>query len=309
MGSVGRAAVAAIVPLAKETFSEFQRHKSQWLAAAISYFTMVAIAPLVIVIVEIAGLVLGHHRVVLHQLYGYLASTAGPSAAHGIQSIVAATFAQRKAGLFAQIVGWVVFVLAAVGLFASLQEALNTVWDVTPKKRGLVDTLKERVLSFGMVLGIAFVLLVSLGINSAMTVAGAALAGVAPLFPSALKVLDFILSLGLITLVFALLFEYLPECRISWRDVWLGAAVSALLFVIGQFLLGWYLGRAGISSSYGTFGGLVVFLIWAFYSAQILLIGAEFTHVYARRFGSQRSGAARGQSVPTPAAHRAAAER
>ncbi|MBV8724686.1 MAG: YihY/virulence factor BrkB family protein [Candidatus Eremiobacteraeota bacterium] len=309
MGTVGRAAVAAIVPLAKETFSEFQRHKSQWLAAAISYFTMVAIAPLVIVIVEIAGLVLGHHRVVLHQLYGYLASTAGPSAAHGIQSIVAATFAQRKAGLFAQIVGWVVFVLAAVGLFASLQEALNTVWDVTPKKRGLVDTLKERVLSFGMVLGIAFVLLVSLGINSAMTVAGAALAGVAPLFPSALKVLDFILSLGLITLVFALLFEYLPECRISWRDVWLGAAVSALLFVIGQFLLGWYLGRAGISSSYGTFGGLVVFLIWAFYSAQILLIGAEFTHVYARRFGSQRSGAARGQSVPTPAAHRAAAER
>ena len=309
MGSVGRAAVAAIVPLAKETFSEFQRHKSQWLAAAISYFTMVAIAPLVIVIVEIAGLVLGHHRVVLHQLYGYLASTAGPSAAHGIQSIVAATFAQRKAGLFAQIVGWVVFVLAAVGLFASLQEALNTVWDVTPKKRGLVDTLKERVLSFGMVLGIAFVLLVSLGINSAMTVAGAALAGVAPLFPSALKVLDFILSLGLITLVFALLFEYLPECRISWRDVWLGAAVSALLFVIGQFLLGWYLGRAGISSSYGTFGGLVVFLIWAFYSAQILLIGAEFTHVYARRFGSQRSERARGQSVPTPAARRAAAER
>ena len=309
MGTVGRAAVAAIVPLAKETFSEFQRHKSQWLAAAISYFTMVAIAPLVIVIVEIAGLVLGHHRVVLHQLYGYLASTAGPSAAHGIQSIVAATFAQRKAGLFAQIVGWVVFVLAAVGLFASLQEALNTVWDVTPKKRGLVDTLKERVLSFGMVLGIAFVLLVSLGINSAMTVAGAALAGVAPLFPSALKVLDFILSLGLITLVFALLFEYLPECRISWRDVWLGAAVSALLFVIGQFLLGWYLGRAGISSSYGTFGGLVVFLIWAFYSAQILLIGAEFTHVYARRFGSQRSERARGQSVPTPAAHRAAAER
>ncbi|MBV9027225.1 MAG: YihY/virulence factor BrkB family protein, partial [Candidatus Eremiobacteraeota bacterium] len=275
----------------------------------ISYFTMVAIAPLVIVIVEIAGLALGHHRVVLHQLYGYLGSTAGPSAAKGIESIVTATFSQRKAGLFAQIVGWVVFVLAAVGLFASLQEALNTIWDITPKKRSLLDTLKERVLSFGMVLGIAFVLLVSLGINSAMTVASAALAGVAPVFPSILKVLDFILSFGLITLVFALLFEYLPECRISWRDVWLGAAVSALLFVIGQFLLGWYLGRAGISSSYGSFGGLVVFLIWAFYSAQILLIGAEFTHVYARRFGSQRSGAARGQSVPKRAARRAAAER
>ncbi|MBV8198454.1 MAG: YihY/virulence factor BrkB family protein [Candidatus Eremiobacteraeota bacterium] len=291
MGSVARNA-AAIVPLAKETLSEFARHKSQWLAAAISYFTMVAIAPLIIVIVEIAGLFLGHHRVVLHHLYGYLASTAGPSAAHGIQTIVAATFSQRKAGVFAQVVGWVVFALAAIGLFSSLQEALNTIWDVTPEKRTLLETAKGRLLSFGMVLGMAFVLLVSLGINSAMTVAASALAGVAPIFPSAMKILDFMVSFGLITLVFALLYEYLPDCRVSWRDVWLGAAVSALLFVVGQFLLGWYLGRAGISSSYGNFGSLVVFLVWAFYSAQILLIGAEFTHVYARRLGSQRSGAA-----------------
>ncbi len=309
MGSVWRDAAAAIVPLAKETFSEFQRHKSQWLAAAISYFTMLAIAPLVIVIVEIAGFFLGHHRVVLHQLYGYLASTAGPSAAHGIQSIVSATFSQRKAGLFAQIVGWIVFFLAAIGLFASLQEALNTVWDIPPEKKGILKTIKDRLLSFGMVLGVAFVLLVSLGINSAMTVAGGALAGVAPVFPSVMKILDFVVSFGLIALVFALLFEYLPECRISWRDVWLGAAVSAALFVVGQFLLGWYLGRAGISSSYGSFGGLVVFMVWAFYSAQILLIGAEFTQVYARRFGSKRSGVARGKAVPAPAARRAAAER
>jgi membrane protein len=290
MGSSERQIAEQIVPLAKATFADFQRHKSQWIAAAIAYFTIFAVAPLVIVIVEIAGLFLGYHRAVFDELYGYLSSTAGPSAADGIQSIVSATFSQRKAGTVAQIVGWIVFVLAAVGLFSSLQEALNTVWDVTPEKKSILETIKGRLLSFGMVLCVAFVLLVSLGLNSVITVAAAAMAHVFPAFPSILKIADFIVSFGLITAVFALLFEYLPECRIAWRDVWLGAAVSALLFVVGQFLLGWYLGRAGISSSYGAFGGIVVFLLWTFYSAQILLFGAEFTHVYAQRFGSLRVG-------------------
>lgn len=282
-------AAAEIIPLAKATLAEFQRHKSQWIAAAVAYFTIFAIAPLVIVVVEIAGLFLGRHQVVLNELYGYLSSTAGPSAAHDIQSIVSATFSQRKAGTIAQIVGWIVFLFAAIGLFTSLQEALNTVWDVTPAKKTILATIKGRLLSFGMVLCVAFVLLVSLGVNSAMTVGAAAMGHVFPAFPSLMKFADFIVSFAFITVVFALLFEYLPECRIAWRDVWLGAAVSALLFVVGQFLLGWYLGRAGINSSYGAFGGIVLFLLWTFYSAQILLLGAEFTHVYARRFGSLRS--------------------
>jgi membrane protein len=298
MGSSGRQVIAEIVPLAKATFADFQRHKAQWLAAAIAYFTIFAIAPLVIVVVEIAGLFLGRHQVVLNELYGYLSSTAGPAAAHGIQSIVTATFSQRKAGMTAQIIGWIVFVFAAIGLFTSLQEALNTVWDVTPEKKTIVETIKGRLLSFGMVLCVAFVLLVSLGLNSVMTVAAAAMAHVFPAFSSLMKLADFIVSFALITAVFAVLFEYLPECRVAWRDVWLGAAVSALLFVVGQFLLGWYLGRAGISSSYGAFGGMIVFLLWTFYSAQILLLGAEFTHVYARRFGSLGSAATHGQ-VPS----------
>ncbi len=291
MGTAWGQAARQIVPVAKETFADFQSHKGPWLAAAIAYFTMFAIAPLVIVIVEISGFVLGHHRAVLDELYGYLSSTAGPSAAHGIESIVSATFSQRKAGVIAQIVGWSVFVLAAIGLFSSLQEALNTVWGVEAEKRSLLETVKGRLLSFGMVLCIAFVLLVSLGLNAAMTVASAAMTHVLPLFPTLMKGADFLVSLVLITAVFALLFEYLPERRIAWRDVWLGAAVSALLFVVGQFLLGWYLGRAGITSSYGSFGGIIVFLLWTYYSAQILLLGAEFTHVYARRFGSLRKNA------------------
>lgn len=288
VGKLASMKASDAVPLAKETFSEFQRHKAGWLAAAIAYFTLFAIAPLIILIVEIAGFFLGEHHSVLERLYAYMSSTAGPSAAHGIQAIVATTFSQRKAGVISQIVGWAVFVVAAVGLFSSLQEALNTVWDVTPEKRSLLETIKQRVFSFGVVLGIAFLLLVSLGLNSALTVASAAMTHVFPGFPTIAKLLDFVVSFAMVTALFALLFEFLPECRIAWRDVWWGAGASALLFVVGQFLLGWYLGRAGVSSGYGSFGGIVVFLIWVNYSAQIMLFGAEFTHVYARRCGSMR---------------------
>ncbi len=298
MGAAWRNLSTQVVPLAKETFAEFQRHKDQWLAAAIAYFTMFAIAPLVIVVVEIAGFFLGSHQGMLNTLYGYMSHTAGPSAAQGIHGIVSATFAQRKSGVLMQIVGWVIFILAAVGLFNSLQEALNTVWDVTAEKKTFLETLKARVPAFGVVLAIAFLLLVSLGVNAVLTVAGAALMHIAPFFPTIAKILNFFVSLALITALFALLFEYLPERRIAWRDVWLGAGVSALLFVIGQFLLGWYLGRAGVSSGYGAFGGLVVFLVWVNYSAQIMLLGAEFTHVYARRQGSLSPMATRGEIRP-----------
>lgn len=282
-----RAFAPQIVPLAKESFADFQRHKAQWLAAAIAYFTMFAVAPLIIIVVEIAGFILGQHHQTLNMLYGYLQQSAGKSAAAGIQAIVSDTFNQRRSGTLMQIVGWVVFIVAAVGLFSAIQEALNTIWDVTPEKKDWRDMIKERALSFGVVLLIAFLLLVFLVINSALTVAAHGLQHVFSFFPTLMKILDFVVSWAAITALFALLFEYLPECRIEWRDVWVGAGATALLFVIGQFLLGWYLGRAGISSGYGAFGGLVVFLIWVNYSAQIMLLGAEFTHVYARRHGSR----------------------
>jgi membrane protein len=289
LGAAARHAVGHIVSLAKDTFTEFQRHKAHWLAAAIAYFTVFAIAPLIIVVVEIAGFFLVRHEVLLNRLYVYMSSSAGPSAAQGIQTIVAATFSQQKAGLLAQIITWTVFVVAAVGLFSSLQEALNTIWDVTPAKRTPLETIKGRLSSFIMVLGIAFLLLVSLGVNTALTIARHEIAHLVPGLPSLAKLVDFGTSFAMVTVLFGLLFEFLPERRIAWRDVWLGAAVSALLFVFGQFTLGWYLGRAAVSSGYGAFGGLIVFLVWTYYSAQIVLFGAQFTCVYARRFGSLRS--------------------
>jgi len=274
------------VALLKTTFADFQRHKSQWLAAAIAYFTLFATAPLIIVVVEIAGLFLGQHRAALGRLYAYMSVTAGQAATPVIKAIVAATFSQPRNNMLAQIIAWIVFVVAAVGLFSSLQDALNTVWDVAPGARTLAQTARERLVSFAAVLAMALLLLVALAVNAGLTIASAALLHVVPGFPTIAKTLDLAATFAMTTLLFAVLFVLLPDCRVAWRDVWLGAFVSAGLFVAGQFVLGWYLGRVAITSAYGTFGGLIAFLIWTYYSAQILLIGAEFTHVYAQRYGS-----------------------
>ncbi|MBV8246121.1 MAG: YihY/virulence factor BrkB family protein [Candidatus Eremiobacteraeota bacterium] len=272
-----------MIALVKETLAQYQRHKAQWLAAAIAYFTTFAIAPLIIVVVEILGFVLGQHRGTLAMLHAYLQQNAGRAAADGIDAIVAATFAQRRAGTIAQIVGWFVFVLGAVGLFSALQDALNTIWDVEAQKRTLWGNIRERASSFAVVVGIALLLLVSLLASTALTAAGPALRDVFPAFPAVAKIADFVISFVVVAVLFGIIYAYLPDCRISWRDVWVGAAISALLFVTGQSLLGWYLGHAAIANGYGAFGGLVVFMVWVNYSAQIVLFGAEFTHVYARR--------------------------
>lgn len=299
MAAVSRGSRAQIVSLAKESFAEFQRHRSQWLAAAIAYFTTFAAAPLIIVVVELAGFALGRHRETLNALYGYLQQSAGKSAADGIQAIVQSTFSQPHKGEIAQIVSWVVFVFAALGLFGALQQALNIVWDVEPPKQGILAMIWTRVVSFGMVVIVAVLLLASVALNSVLTAGAQGLASENPAFPVIAKILDFVVSWAVVTVLFALIFEYLPSCRIEWRDVWHGAAISSLLFVIGQFLLGWYLGRAGIASTYGAFGGLIAFLIWVNYSAQIMLFGAEFTHVYARRHGSRKNDAIARGDVPT----------
>jgi membrane protein len=271
-----------IVPVLKDTVSGFKRHKSQWLAAAIAYFTMFAIAPLLVIIIAFAGIVLGQHPGMQQQLYGYLSQSAGNSAAAGIQTIVTSTQSQHNSGGLAQYVSWGVFVLAAVGLFASLQEALNTVWDVEPGKQSILAMAAKRALSFLLIVAMVALLLASVAVNAAITVAAQSLANVFPFFSLIVKAVEFIVTFAIFTGLFALLFEFLPDCRVDRRDVRLGSAVTAFLFVIGQFLLGWYLGRAGISSTFGAFGGLVTFLVWVNYSAQILLFGAEFTHVYAQ---------------------------
>ncbi len=278
------------VPLLKRTWSEFQRHNCQWLAAALAYFAAFAIAPLIIVLVEIAGLVIHNHHQALNAIFGYLQKDAGAGAG-AVRQIVSATFNEPRKGVLAEIIGWIVFIIAAVGLFGAVQFALNTVWDVVPKKMGFKDAIRQRASSFAVMMLIALIMLASMGVNAVLTMASGYLTHVFTGFATLMKIVDFVVSFGVVGVGFAVLFEYLPECRIEWRDVWPGAAITSFLFVVGQFLLGWYLGRAGVSSGYGAFGSLVVFLIWVNYSAQIMLFGAEFTHVYAERLGS--NGAAK----------------
>jgi membrane protein len=273
------------VPLLREAWAAYQRHNAQWLAAALAYFAAFAVAPLIIVVVAIAGFFLHSHQNVLDAIYTHIPG----SGSGAVAQMVEATLAQPRHTLTAQVASWGLFGFAALGLFSSLQFALNTAWDVTPKKFGFWQAIRERAFAFAMMLAVAALLLLSVIANTLLVAAtgylGQRTAGLSTL----MNVSDFTLTFAVAWLLFAVLFEYLPETRIAWRDVWLGAGLTALLFVIGQSILGWYLGRAGIGSAYGAFGSLVLFLIWANYSAQIVLFGAEFTHVYALRRGSRQA--------------------
>jgi membrane protein len=185
------------------------------------------------------------------------------------------------------IVGIVVLLFGASGVFGELQDSLNTIWEVAPRPgRGIWGVIKDRFFSFTMVLGVAFLLLVSLVVSTALAALGHwlsnSIAGVEWLW----QILNFLISLAMIALLFALLFKVVPDVKIRWRDVWIGASVTAVLFTIGKLLIGLYVGKAGVASPYGAAGSLVVIVVWVFYSAHILFVGAEFTQVYARAFGS-----------------------
>jgi membrane protein len=214
---------------------------------------------------------------------------------------------QPSTGLLATGIAVATLLLGASGVFGQLQDALNTVWGVEPKEgRGLWGFIKDRFLSFVAVLGTGFLLLVSLILSSALAVIGKWFSGLLPLPGTVLELMNFILSFVVITGLFALIFKVLPDAQVAWRDVWVGAALTSALFTIGKFALGVYLGRSNVASAYGTAGSLVLVLLWVYYSAQILLYGAEFTQVYANRVGER--------IIPAPDAqvadpHKAAVDR
>lgn len=241
-----------------------------------------AIAPLIIVVVHIAGLILGHHRAVLDEIYGFISSTAGQAAADTVRTIVTTTFTRERSNALTQTVGWAIFVIATVGLFAALQDALNIVWDLKPDRRSPLQLLRSRTLAFATVLVLALLLTLSIAINAALTIAGAAAAPMIASFPLLTKALYFVLSFAIMWCLLAFGFRFMPECHVEWSDVRVGSAVTALLFVVGQFALGAILAHAALTSTFGAFTSLVLFLLWTNYSAQIILFGAEFTHVRAQ---------------------------
>ncbi|HYQ43501.1 MAG TPA: YihY/virulence factor BrkB family protein [Polyangiaceae bacterium] len=272
--------------LVKETGSGWDEDNVARLAAALAYYTLLSIAPLIVLAVAVTGLAFGEEAARQH-IAGELASVVGTGAAEAIQSIAKNARAPGT-GVLSIAVGVVVLLFGASGVFGELQAALNTVWDVAPKPgRGIWGIVKDRFFSFTLVVGVAFLLLVSLVVSAALTWVGAFFEHTLPGGAVLWQVLNFCISLGVVTALFALIFKTLPDVRIHWRDVWVGAAVTAGLFTLGKFGLGLYLGSAGVSSAYGAAGSIVALVIWVYYSAQVLLLGAEFTEAYARRFGSR----------------------
>jgi membrane protein len=273
------------VNLFKQTFSEFGSDKVPRLGAALAYYTIFSIAPLLLIAIAIAGLVFGREAAG-GQIYGQLRGVLGPESAEMIQKMVEAA-AKPKAGSIATIVGVVTLLLGASGVIGQLKDALNTIWDVKPPATGFMGRLKNYLMNGAMVLGIGFLLLVSLVLDSAIAAFGKFAGDHLPGGEGVWQILQLVISLGVITVLFAAIFRFLPDLKIEWHDVWFGAAFTSFLFVIGKFALGLYLGKSAVGSSYGAAGSLVVVLLWVYYAAQIVLFGAEFTQVYARTHGSK----------------------
>jgi membrane protein len=274
-----------LVQLLKDSVSAWSEDKASRLAAALSYYTVFSIAPLLVIVIGVAGLVLGEEAV-RGELVAQIGDAIGRETAEFIETLIA-NASEPSSGIIATVVGVVTLLLGASGVFGQLQGALDTIWDVEPAPgRGILGTIKDRFLGFAMVLGIGFLLMVALVASTAVGAASNFLGEQLPIPAGWLSLLDFALSFAVITVLFALIFKILPRVTIAWHDVWLGAAVTSVLFNVGKLLIGWYLGTSGAGSTFGAAGSLIVLLLWVYYSAQIFLLGAEFTKVYANRFGS-----------------------
>ena len=280
----------AIGPLLKETWSQFSADKGPRLGAALAFYTALSLSPLLLVVIAIAGAVFGE-QAARGEVANQLRDTVGDEGAAAIQAMLA-HHQSHSTSILMTVVGVVTLVIGATGVFAQLQDALDTIWDAKPAetKGGIWGMVKNRLLSFSVVCGLAFLLLVSLVLSAVLSaVSGwidARLSVGAWVFQLANQVLSFVLTAAL----FAFVFRILPHTRPAWKDVWLGAIVTAVLFAIGKYLIGLYLGHAAPGSAYGAAGSFVVLLIWIYYSSQILLFGAEFTQVYATTFGSGLEG-------------------
>lgn len=270
--------------------------KATSMGAALAFYSLLSLAPLLIVVTAIAGLVLGHdeaERLLMTQVSQLL----GDRGAEGIQTILDSVDTERE-GIIATVVGALTLVMGATTVFAELKTDLDRIWKHTAKKAsGIWGFLRTRLLSFGMVLAIAFLLLVSLVVSAAVAAAGKAWFGQ---FEAVLHVIEFVLSVGVITVLFAMMYKLLPATRIAWSDVWVGALFTSVLFWLGKFAIGLYLGKNDVVSSFGSAGTVVLVIVWVYYSSQIFFLGAEFTHEFAKAHGS-RSGEAEPTDRPEAA--------
>ncbi len=279
----------SLLGLFKHTLVESYEDDVMSLSAAVAYYATFSMPPLLVVVIALAGAFFGAEAV-REVLFGEASRIAGPRAVEAMREMIANS-ADVGRSLGAKVAGIAALLFGATGAFAQMQAALNRIWKVPePQKRrgGVVGLLLKRVLSFGMVITLAFLLLVSLAVSAALAALGTFLFGAGA--SVVVETLNFLVSLGVTTLLFAAVFAVLPDTRVAWRDTWVGAGFTALLFAIGKTLIGLYVGSADPTSAFGAAGSLALVLIWIYYSAIIVLVGAEFTWVYAQRRGSRSNG-------------------
>jgi len=277
--------------LLKRTYAKWNEDHAPGLGAALAYYTVFSLAPLLMIVIAVAGLVFGQEAA-QGQIMGQIQGLVGEESAKAIQTMIEE--ARKPAtGILATVIATVMLLFGATGVFAQLQESLNIIWKVeeTPGE-GMWKMLKDRFISLMAVLGTGFLLLISLVISAGLSAVGATLEHVLPGPEFVLHIINFLVSFAVVTLLFAMIYKLLPNKSVRWNDVWIGASITSLFFTIGKFFIGLYLGKSDVGVAYGAAGSLVVILIWVYYASQIFLFGAEFTAVYAESRATQL--------VPTP---------
>jgi membrane protein len=265
--------------ITKAAFAAWNRHEAPRLGAALAFYTILSLSPLVIIVLALAGLIFSRSTAQAH-LLAQVQGMIGPEGGRAIQSMLAN--AQRPAaGILGSSVGLVSLLFGASGVFTELRSALNLIWEVKPEQTsGFVAILRERFFSFGMVLSIGFLLLVSLVVSTVLAAVGKFFGGLLPIPSLVLAVLNFLISYIGVAVLFGLIFKFVPEAKVRWSSVWPGALVTAAFFTIGKTLIGLYLGKSSVGSAYGAAGSVIVVIVWVYYSAQLFFFGAELTHAY-----------------------------
>jgi membrane protein len=275
-----------LLPLLKDAASDWLKDGAMRLSSSLAYYAIFSLAPLLVIVIWMAGFAFGEDaaRGLLSQEIAHL---AGKGAGEAIQAAVQSSAAQKTTGVLATLFSTALLLFGASTVFAELKDALNTIWGVVVKPgRPFFTLLRDRFLSFSIVLSIGFLLLVSLIISVLLSALGSYMSGRVQLPPAVWQAWDFVISLAVVTGLFAMIFKLLPNVRLRWRDVWLGSVTTSLLFTLGKLFIGYYLATSSIASSFGAAGSVVILLSWIYYSACILFYGAEITKGYVRKFGS-----------------------
>lgn len=273
--------------LLKSVFNSWLADYAPSMGAALAYYTMFSIAPLLLIVISVAGLFFGEEAArgeIFHQLEGLM----GAEGAQAVQGLLESAN-KPKQGIASTIVGGILLLVGATTVFSELQSDLDRIWRAPQREQssGILGLLRTRLLSFGMILGLGFLMMVSLIFSAALAAMSKWWGPVFGEWQAVAHLANQLISFGFATLVFAMIYKFMPHVKIEWHDVWIGAFVTALLFTLGKFLISLYIGKAGVSSSFGAAGSLVILLVWVYYSAQIFLLGAEFTWIYSHTYGSR----------------------